>query len=148
MKVSLESSGDNKSDNDDKKANSSSDLKLQISSAYVAISELYMSDLCDLPEAQTEAEKNISLAIQSDPSNPESWQAEASFRLVLGQFDAAKESIKKSLDLWLPGHIAFTETGDKYENVLTISRLSSQESNFVFVLFPTCFQRETISKKS
>ena len=146
MKVSLESSGDNKSDNGDKKANSSSDLKLQISSAYVAISELYMSDLCDLPEAQTEAEKNISLAIQSDPSNPESWQAEASFRLVLGQFDAAKESIKKSLDLWLPGHIAFTETGDKYENVLTISRLSSQKSNFLFVLCPACFEREIFSK--
>merc|ERR1712198_596138 len=122
----LFSGTDSKSDNGDKKANSASDLKLQISSAYVAISELYMSDLCDLPETQTEAEKNISLAIQSDPSNPESWQAEASFRLVLGQFDAAKESIKKSLDLWLPGHIAFTETGEGQETNLSYnSRLGT-----------------------
>jgi len=126
MKVSLATSGDKeKSDNSDD-ANTSSDLKLQISSAYVAISELYMSDLCDLPEAQSEAEKHISLSIQSDPSNPEAWQAEASLRLVLGQFDAAKESIKRSLDLWLPGHIAFTETGEGQETNLSYnSRLGT-----------------------
>jgi len=89
-----------------------SGLTDQLSSAYVSLSELYMSDLCDEPEAQAEAERFISLAIQTHPSNPEAWQAEASYRLVTEQFDAAKESMSKSLALWLPQHSAFLETGE------------------------------------
>ena len=111
------------SDNNNDKT---SEIKHQMSTAYVALSELYMSDLCDVPEAQDQAEKYVSLSIESDPSNAEAWQAQASFKLVLQQFDAAKESINKSLDLWLPGHIAFTETGEGQETTLSYnSRLAT-----------------------
>jgi len=96
-----------------------SGLSGQLSSAYVSLGELYMSDLCDEPEAQEEAVRFISLAIQSDPSNPEGWQAEASYRLVTEQFEAAKESMRKSLELWLPQHSAFLETGEGEETSLS-----------------------------
>jgi len=105
---------------------SSGDIKSQLSSAYVALSELYMSDLCDLPEAQSEAERYVSLAVQCDPDNPETWQADANLKLVLQQFDGAKESMRKSLDLWLPQHTAFVETGEGVETSLSYnSRLET-----------------------
>ena len=94
-------------------------LTHQLSSAYVALSELYMSDLCDEPEAQTEAENYISLALEADPGNPESWQAQANYRLVTEQFEAAKESMRKSLLLWLPQHSAFLQTGEGTETSLS-----------------------------
>lgn len=99
----------------------SEEATAQLSSAYVALSELYMSDLCDEPEAQTEAERFISLATGCDPSNPETWQAEANYKLVTQQFDAAKESLRKSLDLWLPQHAAFLETGEGRQTSLTFN---------------------------
>jgi len=94
-------------------------LSTQLSSAYVALSELYMSDLCDEPEAQSEVERFISLAVSSDPTNPETWQAEASYRLVTDQCEEAKESMRKSLALWLPQHSAFLETGEGVETALS-----------------------------
>ena len=42
--------------------------------AYVALSELYMTDLCDEPEAESEARRLLGLATQGDPANPEGWQ--------------------------------------------------------------------------
>ena len=102
------------------------DTKSQLSSAYVALSELYMSDLCDLPEAQTEAARYISLALEADPSNPETWQADANYKLVLERFDEAKTSMARSLELWLPGHAAFVETGEGAETTLSYnSRLET-----------------------
>ena len=97
------------------------ETRAQLSSAYVALSELYMSDLCDEPEAQSESERFISLATQCDPSNPESWQAEANYRLVTQQFPEAKESLRKSLELWLPQHSAFLESGEGSQTSLTFN---------------------------
>lgn len=104
----------------------SGDVKSQLSSAYVALSELYMSDLCDLPEAETESARFITLALQTDPSNPETWQADAHYKLVTEHFEEAKDSMRKSLDLWLPGHAAFIETGEGQETSLSYnSRLET-----------------------
>ena len=106
--------------------NNSSDLKSQLSSAYVALSELYMSDLCDEEEAETEAARFISLALEADPGNPETWQADAHYKLVTEQYDAAQESMKKSLELWLPQHSAYVETGEGEETSLSYnSRLAT-----------------------
>lgn len=103
-----------------------SDVKTQLSSAYVALSELYMSDLCDLPEAETESARFISLALQTDPTNPETWQADAHYKLVTEHFEEAKGSMRKSLDLWLPGHTSFIETGEGQETSLSYnSRLET-----------------------
>jgi len=103
-----------------------SDTSSQVSNAYVAISELYMSDLCDAPEAESEAAKFISLAIEADSSNPEAWQSEASYKLIVGDVEGAKTSIHKSLDLWLPQHTEFIESGKGEETQLSYnSRLGT-----------------------
>jgi len=102
------------------------DSASQLSTAYVALSELYMSDLCDAPEAESESARYISLAIEADSNNPEAWQAEASFKLIIADVDGAKNSIARSLDLWLPQHTAFLERGEGDETVMSYnSRLGT-----------------------
>ena len=103
-----------------------SDSAAQLSTAYVALSELYMSDLCDAPEAESESARYISLAIEADNTNPEAWQAEASFKLIIADVDGAKNSIARSLALWLPQHTAFLERGEGAETLLSYnSRLGT-----------------------
>eukprot|EP00092_Neocalanus_flemingeri_P029936 GFUD01032502.1.p1 GENE.GFUD01032502.1~~GFUD01032502.1.p1 ORF type:complete len:362 (+),score=138.10 GFUD01032502.1:53-1138(+) len=101
-------------------------VSAELSTAYVALSELYMSDLCDAQEAESEAARFITLAIEADRTNPEAWQAEASYKLVLGEVVEAKSSISRSLELWLPQHTAFLEKGEGKETTLSYnSRLGT-----------------------
>eukprot|EP00090_Calanus_glacialis_P022860 TRINITY_DN3519_c0_g1_i1.p1 TRINITY_DN3519_c0_g1~~TRINITY_DN3519_c0_g1_i1.p1 ORF type:complete len:379 (+),score=147.35 TRINITY_DN3519_c0_g1_i1:51-1139(+) len=103
-----------------------SETAAQLSTAYVALCELYMSDLCDAPEAETETARFISLAIEADGTNSEAWQAEASYKLILGDVEGAKTSISRSLELWLPQHTAFLEKGEGMETSLSYnSRLAT-----------------------
>jgi len=103
-----------------------SERTVQLSNAYVAVSELYMSDLCDASEAEEESARFISLALEADDTNPEAWQAQANYKLVIGDLDTAKVSIQKSLDLWLPQHTAFLEKGEGVETSLSYnSRLGT-----------------------
>ena len=126
VEVLLASASESSSSSSSTSSSLDEDTKAQLSSAYVALSELYMSDLCDLPEAQTEAARYISLALEADPSNPETWQADANYKLVLERFDEAKTSMARSLELWLPGHAAFVETGEGAETTLSYnSRLET-----------------------
>ena len=53
---------------------SSAETKAELSTAHVALAELFMTDLCDVEEAAVEARKHINLATEVDPSNPEGWQ--------------------------------------------------------------------------
>merc|ERR1712080_176375 len=65
------------------------EARTQLATAWVALSELYMTDLCDEPEAETEARRFIDLAVEVDGSNPEGWQALASYLLVVGDSEKA-----------------------------------------------------------
>merc|ERR1712130_736572 len=88
---------------------STAETKAELSTAHVALAELFMTDLCDEEEAAAEARKHINLATEVDPSNPEGWQALASFLLVLGEsgegeqtnlsYDTRLASVKILLDL-------------------------------------------------
>jgi len=97
-----------------------------LSNTYVSISEIYMTDLCDEPEAEAESRNCIDLSVSADPSNPESYQALANYSLVTGKLDEAKSAIDKSLELWLPAQIGFLEKGEGEETSLSYSfRLST-----------------------
>ncbi|KAL0211714.1 hypothetical protein RCL1_005340 [Eukaryota sp. TZLM3-RCL] len=50
-------------------------------SAYLAIAELYLTDLCFEENAENECEKYLTLAQQLDPNNPEVYLSLCSFRL-------------------------------------------------------------------
>merc|ERR1712032_1602627 len=77
-------------------------------------------------EAAVEARKHINFATEVDPSNPEGWQALASFLLVLGESEEAGVAMERSLSLWLPQHTAWAATGEGEQTNLSYdTRLAS-----------------------
>jgi len=97
------------------------ELRRDLSNALVSVSELYMTDLCDEQEAETESKSCIEEATQADPTNPEAFQAQANYALIVGNIEEAKTAINKSLELWLPDHLKFIEDGiSGKETTLTI----------------------------
>jgi len=105
---------------------SSAETKAELSTAHVALAELFMTDLCDEEEAAVEARKHINFATEVDPSNPEGWQALASFLLVLGESEEAGVAMERSLSLWLPQHTAWAATGEGEQTNLSYdTRLAS-----------------------
>jgi len=94
----------NHSEQTEKKINSSSiqTLKQELSNAFCAITELWMTDLCDENEAEQECESNIQKSIEAYDSNPEAWQTKARFHLIKSEFEDAKSCMNESLAKWLP----------------------------------------------
>lgn len=90
-------------------ATDKSDLPKEISKVFCAVAELFMTDLCDEPDAEQNCVDSFENAIKTDPSNPEAWQTKARYLLIREKFDECKEAIQKSLDLWLPRYQAFME---------------------------------------
>ncbi|KAG9403110.1 hypothetical protein AC1031_006654 [Aphanomyces cochlioides] len=64
-------------------------LKKQICDAYCSLGELYMTDLCDLDEAESKCEQYLLEALKYDLGLPEATQAMANFRLVQQRKDEA-----------------------------------------------------------
>ena len=90
-------------------ADEAKEARKECASAYCAVAELYMTDLCDEPSAETECTNSVQKAVEIDPDNPEAWQTKARLHLIKSEFDAARESLNKSLDLWLPKYTAVLE---------------------------------------
>ena len=90
----------------------------RLSCAFCALAELYMTDLCDEPDAETLCRNYVARAVSSDPSNPEAHQTEAGLLLVTGDTDGARTALRRSTDLWLPAFQAAragTAAGDPLE---------------------------------
>jgi tetratricopeptide (TPR) repeat protein len=88
---------------------SKKESKKELSSAYCAIAELYMTDLCDESEAENECTNCIKSALEADASNPEAWQTKARLHLIKSEFSEAKNCLDKSLAIWLPSYMAVVE---------------------------------------
>lgn len=95
-----------------------------ISGAYSAIAELYMTDLCFEDEAESKCKTFIEKAIDIDKENPEGYQLMASFLLSKDDKENAKDVMKKSVSLWLPkfkaldkGEVTGQENTDPVEAV-------------------------------
>jgi len=95
-----------------------SELRRELSTAWVAMSELYMTDLCDEEEAESESQRCIEQAVAADETNPEAHQAMASFLLVKEDVDGARAAISKSISQWLPRYVAVLERGGDEECLL------------------------------
>ena len=67
----------NNTNNDQKEI---SRLNLEISNAYVSIAELFMTDLCEEEQAQTQCEHYLNLSIKYDRNNVESFATFGQFR--------------------------------------------------------------------
>ena len=92
------------------------EMKKELASAYCAIAELYMTDLCDNPEAETECTQSIQKSVEVDPQNPESWQTKARLHLIKNEFQQAKDDLNHSLTLWLPTYQAVIGKLSQCEN--------------------------------
>lgn len=75
------------------------DLKC-CSDAYCAIVELYMTDLCDLPEAESNCEKYIQRAIDLNNDNAEAFSTFASVRLSQQNNEDALVKLMQGMKLW------------------------------------------------
>ncbi|CAG9335146.1 unnamed protein product [Blepharisma stoltei] len=70
-------------------------IKSQIASAYAAISELFMTDLCDEPNAESTCELCIKNALKFDDTCIDAYQILANLRLIRGNYAEARDAMEK-----------------------------------------------------
>jgi len=73
-----------------------SSLKLRLSEAFCSLTELYMTDLCDEPDAQGKCLEYSAAALEACEENPEAHQVTASLYLVLQRTHEAQEHLKRT----------------------------------------------------
>lgn len=76
------------------------ELQNSLISALCAIIEVYMTDLCYEPEAESECMKLIEQALTVDPNSVEALQVMASIKISQQFPDEALEFLKKSYEQW------------------------------------------------
>ncbi|KAG8902744.1 hypothetical protein FRB99_004169 [Tulasnella sp. 403] len=79
---------------------SEADLKRMAVGTIVAMVELWMSDLCFEPQAESQCEALLQLALEIDPQNPEGLQTLASVRISQQRPDDARALAEQSWALW------------------------------------------------
>ncbi|KAJ3142790.1 hypothetical protein HDU90_002661 [Geranomyces variabilis] len=75
-------------------------LRRKLSDALCSMAEIYMTDCCDAPDAESRCEDYVSRAVTADPSNPDAHQTLASMRLSQCRNPDAATAIATSMDLW------------------------------------------------
>lgn len=70
-----------------------------LASAYAAVAELYMTDLCDEANAEETCERCVTEAIATDPSCVDGHQALANLRLIRGRLPEARTALDEVLRL-------------------------------------------------
>ncbi|KAI9104544.1 hypothetical protein DFS34DRAFT_199994 [Phlyctochytrium arcticum] len=76
-------------------------LRRRASEALCSMTEIYMTDCCDEPEAESSCESYTAKAITYDPKNPEAYQSLASVRMSQSRPDDARIAIQQSMDIWI-----------------------------------------------
>ncbi|VDM16878.1 unnamed protein product [Hydatigera taeniaeformis] len=77
-------------------------LKRALSNAYCAISEIYTTDLCDEPEAESCCLEAVENAKQADESNPQAWLSAANVLAIKARDDEARQALEKCHSLYWP----------------------------------------------
>ncbi|ORY85717.1 hypothetical protein BCR37DRAFT_391477 [Protomyces lactucae-debilis] len=75
-------------------------LRARLASAYSAMAELYMTDLCMEADAEANCEKYVTNALLADESSSEALQTMASMRLSQQRVEEARTALRHSLSLW------------------------------------------------
>ncbi|KAF7459084.1 putative assembly chaperone of rpl4 [Cryptosporidium felis] len=98
-------------------------MKNQLCSAYCAISELFMTDLCDLEEAETEIQKYLSKATEINDSHFETLCCKLSYFKTISDFDNCDLVISKIKDILL---YKFKLGGDNFDSAYSQNENESQ----------------------
>ncbi|KAG0004397.1 hypothetical protein BGZ65_000460 [Modicella reniformis] len=99
-------------------------LSSKISSALCSMTDIYLTDCCFEPNAESQCETYLAQALQIEPITPEVYQTLASVRLSQQRVDDAKVALAQGLALWL-GSDATEEDGPTpdYEARLALVKL-------------------------
>lgn len=62
----------------------------QIASAYASLADLYMTDLCDEPNAEEKCEESLKAALEKDSENIDALQSLGNLRMIRNKDDEAK----------------------------------------------------------
>ncbi|KAJ3314940.1 hypothetical protein HDU76_002292 [Blyttiomyces sp. JEL0837] len=76
-------------------------MQQKVMSAFCSMTEIYMTDLCDEPEAESKCEEFMSRALQIDTQYPEVNQTLASVRLSQSRPQEARALMETSLKGWI-----------------------------------------------
>lgn len=85
-------------------------MRARLASAYSAMAELYMTDLCMSEGAEQSCEKYVTNALLADDKSAEALQTLASMRLSQQRIDEAKTTLRNSISIWqdqTPGSVGF-----------------------------------------
>ncbi|KAI9023122.1 hypothetical protein DFJ74DRAFT_667898 [Hyaloraphidium curvatum] len=73
-----------------------------LAGVYCGIAEIYMTDLCDEPDAESRCSDLIHLALSAHPSSPEPHQLHASLLLTQSRPADALAALERGIALWPP----------------------------------------------
>eukprot|EP01089_Gocevia_fonbrunei_P014528 TRINITY_DN3995_c0_g1_i1.p1 TRINITY_DN3995_c0_g1~~TRINITY_DN3995_c0_g1_i1.p1 ORF type:complete len:321 (+),score=87.44 TRINITY_DN3995_c0_g1_i1:47-1009(+) len=76
------------------------ELNRQISTAYCAVVEIYLTDLCYEDDAEQVCQTCLDQALKFDTENPEVYQLVASFKISQDKKQDAVQALQKSYNLW------------------------------------------------
>ena len=71
----------------DQNCRTKTDVSREMSNAFCAVAELWMTDLCDEGEAEVECGLSVEKAVEADQTNPEAWQTKSRLHLVKSEFE-------------------------------------------------------------
>ncbi|CCG82187.1 TPR domain protein [Taphrina deformans PYCC 5710] len=97
-------------------------MRARLASAYSAMAELYMTDLCMTENAEEQCEKYVTNALLADDRSSEALQTLASMRLSQSRVEDAKTTLANSMSIWkdqVPGAPGFPT----YASRLSLVRL-------------------------
>ncbi|KNC54692.1 TPR domain-containing protein [Thecamonas trahens ATCC 50062] len=76
------------------------ELRRQISNAFVSMADIYLTDACEEDNAESECERLLQLAVETDETNYEALQSVASMRISQCRNDDAEAALDASANLW------------------------------------------------
>ncbi|KAG0224357.1 hypothetical protein BGX31_008031 [Mortierella sp. GBA43] len=99
-------------------------LSSKVSSALCSMTDIYLTDCCFEPDAESQCESFMTQAMQVEPVTPEVYQTLASVRLSQQRVEEAKVALAQGLALWL-GSDPSEEDGPtpSYEDRLALVKL-------------------------
>ena len=111
------------------------EMSREVSNALCALCEIYMTDLCDGAEAETNCERFMAEALRLDPKNPEVYQTMASVRISQCRVDDAIKLLETGMDIWYrppsgEEPIIYDSNWPAYSSRLALSKLLIEVSSF------------------
>ncbi|KAI8324148.1 TPR-like protein [Martensiomyces pterosporus] len=99
------------------------ELRRKMAEAYVAMTEIYLTDCCYEEDAEKKCEEFLECAAKVDPECPEVFQTMASVRLSQNRPEDARECVSRSMSIWANKDQNDPSQIPSYDNRLALVRL-------------------------